>query len=255
MIVILGGTREGRELFTLLQNYALPCIICVVSDYGKHVFDDSTSSVYSGSLNSQEMAKLLKKKESKFLVDATHPFAVKASENAIKASQKVGTTYIRLEREREQLPRHELVKTIEDFKELDDYLQEGKVVFSAVGSKTLDKLVSISREKKCRLVVRIPPFISALEKCSELGIAAENLVIIQGPCSRELNRELYKHFGADLVLTKESGKIGGQEAKVLAAIDLGVEIVLWRRPKLSYPLLFNSTKKLCDYLLESIPGR
>lgn len=255
MIIILGGTKEGRELFYLLQKKGLPCIICVVSDYGKHVLAGSDSDVYLGSLNSQEIKELVKKKGSEFLVDATHPFAVKASKNAIKASQETGATYVRLERKREQLLRHELIKTIEEFNELEAYLSEGRVVFHTAGSKILDNMVSLTRRKKSRLVVRIPPFISTLKKCLELGIAPENLVIIQGPCTRELNRELFKHFEADLVLTKESGEAGGQESKVLAAVDLGIEIVVWRRPELSYPISFDSIEKIFTYLVDNISGR
>ncbi|MBC7324564.1 MAG: precorrin-6A/cobalt-precorrin-6A reductase, partial [Moorella sp. (in: Bacteria)] len=52
----------------------------------------------------------------------------------------------------------------------------------------------------------------------------------QGPCSYELNRALYRQFNVDVVVTKDSGTTGGVMAKVQAALDLGLVVIVIRRP-------------------------
>ena len=59
------------------------------------------------------------------------------------------------------------------------------------GSKTLEifakELVGL---ENTRLIARMLPRIDNMEKCAELGVEQKNIVAIQGPFSKELNKAL-----------------------------------------------------------------
>ena len=67
---------------------------------------------------------------------------------------------------------------------------------------------------------------------------------MKGPFSREMNREQFLHYRADAVLSKESGSIGGLDTKIEAAVDLGIPILIWLRPMISYPLCVESAHEV-----------
>ena len=251
MIVILGGTTEARRLFLSLQERKMPAVISVATDYGYNLLNVPRTHANVGRLDVQGLTGFIRDKGGVVIVDATHPFAVEASRNGMKAASEMGIEYIRLEREREELPQSGLVKRIKEPDELKLYLREGITVFSALGSKYLGRILSMVDEMNGRLVARVLPLPSVIERCRELKLKPANIVAIQGPFSRWLNRELFRGFETDLVLVKESGREGGEKANVEAALELGIEVVIWQRPKLDYPVVFNNGEKLIQYLIEN----
>ena len=74
---------------------------------------------------------------------------------------------------------------------------------------------------------------------------------MQGSFSRDLNRALFESFGADVIVTKDSGKIGGVDSKIEAAQDLKIPVVMIDRPRIDYPNLtqnFDEVLKLIGEL-------
>ena len=69
------------------------------------------------------------------------------------------------------------------------------------------------------------------EICKELGFEGKQLICMQGPFSEELNRAMYGHVDAKILVPKESGDIGGFSDKVQAALALGMECIVIQRPK------------------------
>ena len=60
--------------------------------------------------------------------------------------------------------------------------------------------------------------------------SGDRLMALRPPISRELNRALFAEHRADVLVTKASGAAGGVAEKVLAALDLGMKVVVIRRP-------------------------
>jgi precorrin-6A/cobalt-precorrin-6A reductase len=54
---------------------------------------------------------------------------------------------------------------------------------------------------------------------------------MQGPFSLELNRALFKQYGAEVVVTKNSGVVGGTDTKIAAALELALPVVVINRPR------------------------
>ena len=84
------------------------------------------------------------------------------------------------------------------------------------------------------------PRIDNMEKCAELGIEQKNIVAIQGPFSKELNKALYKQYGVTLMITKESGKVGSVDEKLEAALECGIETIMIARPNVNYQNVHSS---------------
>jgi precorrin-6A/cobalt-precorrin-6A reductase len=124
-----------------------------------------------------------------------------------------------------------LVVTVGNAAEAASAAAVGGTVFLAVGTRLLDELVGHPALKGRRLVVRVLPDPRSLERCLALGIPPGDIVAAQGPFSVEFNRAMLRHFQAEVLVTKESGRSGGLEEKLAAALAEGIRAVVIRRPR------------------------
>lgn len=248
MILVLAGTQEGRITAELLQRNGFAVKVSTVTSYGGDLLrNQGVQNILTGQLDKSALIQQLKSGV-RLLVDATHPFALKASQTAIAASQEVGIPYLRLERPSEELPQDPLITTVESLEEgLAVAGSLGKVWFSTLGGKNLKILQEAAQRFRARLVARVLPDQQVLNTCFELGIKPSEIVALQGPCSLELNLALFRQYGAEVILTKDSGSTGGVMEKIYAATQLGIPIVVWQRPRLEYPSKVNSPEEVLVY--------
>ncbi len=105
-ICVFAGTAEGRELigFLLGQRQA-QVTACVATEYGKTLLPDAPGlSVSCQRLDREEMAAMLAQSRFDLVIDATHPYAVEATENIAAACRDTGTDYLRLCRDTGSVP-------------------------------------------------------------------------------------------------------------------------------------------------------
>lgn len=249
MIIVLAGTIEGREMCSLLQEADRPFLASVTSPWGRELLEQQgVVNIIQGNLSKEDLRDLIIKTGADMVIDATHPFAAVISRDAINASRQRGIQYLRLERQAAVIPVHPLVIRITDLEQMEDYLRDGQTVFSTLGSKHLAALMPILARKGAELVARVLPSSIVVKHCEDLGLKPDQIVALQGPFSLNLNLELLRYYGAELLISKESGAAGGLEAKVGAALQLGIPIVIWSRPELNYPKCFNSSRAVLDYI-------
>ena len=235
MIFVIAGTEDGRELAGFLLNNGFEVTASVVSSYGK-----SLLSRYSGikindkKLDENELVGLLLNSDIEVLVDASHPYAVNASQNAMTACHMANVPYIRYERESLTLT-YEKIFHVEDYAAAAVKAAElGKNIFLTTGSRNLKTFVESPALKNCNLIARILPTAEVMAECEKLGFNPKNIVAMQGPFSTELNIELFKHYCADVIVSKDGGQIGGVDTKLTAAEKLDLPVVLIDRPKIHY---------------------
>ena len=71
----------------------------------------------------------------------------------------------------------------------------------------------------------------SIQQALAAGFTPDRLLCLRPPFSREFNRAILREYRAEVLVTKASGLEGGVEEKVLAAGDLGIEVVMIRRPE------------------------
>ncbi|WP_458414085.1 precorrin-6A reductase [Schinkia sp. CFF1] len=248
-ILQLAGTSDARKLAIELTKNGFEVLTTVVTDNAKKELMDAGLEVMVGRLTDLDIAQLIRELRIDLVVDASHPFAEIASKNAMKGSEKAGVPYIRYERP-SQTFQHELVQVVDSYEAAADFAAEKQgTIMLTTGSKTLqiftDRLLHLPNT---RVIARMLPRKDNMEKCEELGLPQKDIIAIQGPFSKEFNKALFEQFKVTLMVTKESGQAGSVDEKIAAAIELGIETVLIKRPSIQYGTTFESIKSVINHV-------
>ena len=235
MIFVIAGTEDGRELAGFLLNNGFEVTASVVSSYGKALLERYEGiKINDKKLDENELVELLLTGDFEVLVDASHPYAVNVSQNAMAACHKADIPYIRYERESIPLT-YEKIFHVATYEEAAVKAAElGRNIFLTTGSRNLKIFVESPALKDCNLIARVLPTAEVLAECEKLGFNPQNIVAMQGRFSTELNVEVFKHYQAEVIVSKDSGQIGGVDTKLTAAEKLNLPVVLIDRPKIHY---------------------
>lgn len=250
MILVLAGTSDGRQLAKRLSHKGYNILATAVSQYGGALLESSgASEVMVKGLTFQELKQTIIEKKIKLVIDATHPFAQEISRQAIEITQELAVPYLRFERKNLALPQNNLLYPVKSMEEAAQKAVElGKNIFLTTGSKTLETFLAKQQKGVPRIIARVLPDPKVLEKCFSLGLAPKDIVALQGPFSKELNKALFQQYAVDLVVSKESGATGGTDSKVEAALELDIPLIIVQRPLLNYPLVVETFEKVEEFL-------
>jgi len=253
MILFLAGTSDARELAIEIQNAGFPVLATVVTESAAKSLQDAGIDTQIGRLTAADMAVLIAEKGFQAVVDASHPFAEEASKNALQGAKEANVPYIRYERESQRFHDDKLT-VVSDYAEAAKLAAKKRgVIMLTTGSKTLEifakELIGL---ENTRLIARMLPRIDNMEKCAELGVEQKNIVAIQGPFSKELNKALYNQYGVTLMITKESGKVGSVDEKLEAALECGIETIMIARPNVQYQNVYSNFKDVLNELNQQL---
>ena len=106
----------------------------------------------------------------------------------------------------------------------------GGAIFVTVGSKSLATYVTAARAAGLRLVARVLPTVESLQACATAGLKPGDVIAMQGPTSAGLDGALLRHLGATVLVTKQSGALGGLNEKLQAAQLAGATAIVVVRP-------------------------
>ena len=228
-VLIFSGTTEGRKLSELLARNAVACDVCVATEYGEAVMEPSEYiHVHRGRLDEQGMRKLFDKTGCRVVVDATHPYADIVTKTVKKALRCTGIEYIRLERKRSMSSGNSVYSSVEECAKALS-LTQGNVLLTT-GSKELSHFCCY-KELKDRLYARVIPSIESLSICYENGLSGRQITAAQGPFTEETNIAAIRQYDIKHIVLKESGTVGGEDAKLAAAIKTGITAHIIKRPE------------------------
>ncbi len=223
-VLIFGGTTEGRQLAQRLSEAGLEVAVSVATDLGAEELEQIGGlTVLVGRRTTEEMVRLLAQFDC--CVDATHPYAVLASQSIRAACEQTGVPLRRLVRgaggETEG-------RWVDSAAQAAEWLRtrEGNVLLTT-GAKELGAFSGLSPE---RLFPRVLPVEESIAACRALGVPTRNIIAMHGPFSQRLNEAVLEEFQIRFLVTKDGGRAGGFMEKVSAARNLGVELVIIRRP-------------------------
>ena len=254
-VLIFAGTLEGRLMAEYLASRNVQTKVCVATDYAESLFSDSKNlDILPSRLTEDEMEKLILEFDPSLIVDSTHPYAKVVTENIKKSAEKTGKEYIRLLRpNNNDLSSDNSIVTVDSVLDAVEYLKtvQGNI-FVTTGSKELKAFTEID-EYKTRVFARVLSLPNVLQEVSSMGFEGKNLICMQGPFSLNINMEMMKQVNADILVTKESGAVGGFYEKIEAAHNLGMKIVIIGRPLSETGLDFCKCKQVLNQKLEISP--
>lgn len=228
-ILLFAGTSEGRLLAQRLAGMPVSLTVSVATEYGLEMLRDlpDAVTVMAGRMDGAAMTKLLREKRFSFVVDATHPYAILATDNIRAAAETAGLPALRLLRDKGRDGDFVCVASAaEAARSLAD--MPGNVLL-ATGSKELSAFTSVPGFPE-RIYPRLLPTSETLLACEEMGYLHSRIIAMQGPFSRELNLALMRQFAISVMVTKDGGAAGGFPEKIQAAEEAGVKVVVIGRP-------------------------
>ncbi|BDR66337.1 cobalt-precorrin-6A reductase [Clostridium tetani] len=250
MIGLISGTSEGKELLSNLNNYTDDILVSTATSYGGDLLKDYKYKYLNTTpLDRENMIKLFKEKKVEVLIDASHPYALEVSKNAMEVCNHTGIEYIRFEREKviEKFLEKEKVLVVENYEDLYSKLKDIKGnILNTTGSRNIEKIIRLSLEN--RIIHRVLPSLKVIDECFHLGLELHNIIAVKGPISYDLNRAFIREYDAKAILLKDSGKEGGTEEKIKAAIDENIYAIVVDRKSLDYKNKFNNKEEVIKYL-------
>jgi precorrin-6x reductase len=228
-LVIFGGTAEGRALIQRHLDEGDEVVACVASEYARKLLPLGARA-YTHPMDAEAMAEMLLKEQPDLVIDATHPYAVRVTENIRAAAARTG---VRLKRQLRpgggKKPWAGAVQWVRDAEAAAEALMEtrGNILLTT-GSHTLATyLTAIPRG---RLYARVLPDSGVLKQCEALLMPPGHVVAMQGPFTRAVNAALYDAWDIRILVSKDSGEPGGVTDKVLPALERGIQVIMIQRP-------------------------
>ncbi|BEU88025.1 precorrin-6A reductase [Selenomonas sp. TAMA-11512] len=255
MIFVAAGTQDGRELAGAILEAGYEVTASVVSRYGKSLLEAYPKMrINDEPLDRDALEAYLEEHAIKCFVDASHPYAENVSQNAMEACRALCVPYIRYERAETPIV-YERLHRVTSYEEAAEAAASlGEHIFLTTGSRRLHIFKSSEALRDKCLTIRVLPDSRVLKECEELGFTPKEIIAMQGPFSEELNIELYRKYNADVVVTKNSGAVGGTDTKISAAMALQVPIVLIDRPHIAYDRLAEDFEGVLTFLKEVTNG-
>lgn len=249
-VLILGGTSEGRALahalaHALVAQQSAFEIITSLAGATRHPEPLPGRVITGGFGGAQGLAHYLKAESIDAVVDATHPFAQRITDNAVAACAQSCVPYLRLDRPEWRVPQNTDVVFVPDVEEAARLVARTSAsVLLTIGRKDLNAFAGLDTIK---LVVRL------IEKPKpEPQLVNVEYVFARPPFTLDGERDLLRANAIDTVVTKASGG-EATRAKLDAAAQLGVRLVIVRRPPPPDAERVFSIEEACLWLARCVP--
>lgn len=228
MILILGGTTEGRLAVNTLDESGCPF-------YYSTRGDEQEVSLHhgirlQGGMDAEAMEQFCRQKGIRLLVDAAHPFAEELHRNVATVGQRLQVPVIRLERiypPRTACPviwcagYDEAVKKIQQ--------SHPASLLLLTGVQSIARLAALWKDENIRCHCRILDRDSSRLLADRQGFPRERLCYYH---EGEDERIVMEQLHPEAIILKESGLSGEFKEKVEVATSLGIQVFAIQRPPL-----------------------
>lgn len=236
-ILILGGTREARELAAILTEEGFSVITSLAGVTGNPVLPvgETRRGGFGGATG---LLRYLQSERIAAVVDATHPFAAQISAHAHEACGAARLPLIRLERPAWQPVEGDRWTRVFSAAEAAGVLASGARVLLTIGRKEVAPF--LLRGDITGIARMIEPPSLALPP----GWA---LLLQRPPFTVAAERQLIRDQAISWLVTKNAG--GAEtEAKLIAARELGLPVIMMERPAKPEVQAFATPKGLAGEL-------
>ena len=215
MILVFGGTTEGRKAVEMLEEGGSPYYYSTKT--GEQDLTLHHGQRIDGALDAEAMQNFCREHDIRLMVDAAHPFAALLHQTIAEVSDALMIPAIRYER---IFPERDAC-----LEWLDSYEQvphDIKTLLATTGVQSISKLKPLEAAG-IKVYYRILNRESSIALAQKQGARMEQLCYFEDP--KDVPVE------ADAILLKESGLSGGFQEKVDAAKAKGMRILVLKRPE------------------------
>ena len=228
---LIAGTGEGPALAQHFLELGWRLRISVVTTAASQPYPESPhlEMIVGALANAGALRSLLEAAEQEgdpfqWLIDASHPFAVRITLAAMEATRGRPEKLLRLER-----PGLETTWSI-PIKHLDDlagHLAKNERLILAIGARLLGE--AVHRCRGAHLHARVLPYPQALRQAQQAGIPANRIACLHPTADGAVEQALCRHWQIDTILCRQSG--GHTEALwQQVARTLSLRLLLLERP-------------------------
>jgi cobalt-precorrin-5B (C1)-methyltransferase len=211
MILVFGGTTEGRKAVEVLEEAGTPYYYSTKTGEQDIVLHNGQRT--NGALDAEAMRLFCREHDIRLIVDAAHPFASRLHETIAS----MGLPVVRYERI--YPPRDEDITWIDDYTDIVAADLHGKTLLATTGVQSIGKLKHLEAQG-VRIVYRILNRESSILLAHGQGATDDQLCYYEDGTMPQ----------ADAILLKESGLSGGFVEKVAEARAKGMRIIALKRP-------------------------
>ena len=217
--LVLAGTSNARALCDALAEYKIDAIASLAGETRSPRALGIQTRI-GGFGGAAGLAKYITENNIKWVVDATHPFAVQMSNTNTQVCTTLGVPTISLQRPAwTPIPADDW-HFINDISELPDLIPTGANVFLGTGRKTLAEYhVLAGRRLLCR-VIDAP--------VGDFPFAGGAFQVGRPPFSVEEEIALFQKESIDWIVVKNAGGSGGF-SKLVAARQMGIPVAMINR--------------------------
>lgn len=254
MILLIGGTSETISLASDLAEAGYEVLVSTATAAPLAIGDHPRISRRVGRLDAKAMAVLAKKLGIRAIVDAAHPYAVAAHETAHEAARRLEIPCLSFRRPEAPVGESPVRFAADHAEAAAMAFAEGRPVLLTTGSRNLAPYAAAARRTGLPLAVRVLNVSESFAACRAAGIPDERIIAGRGPFSVEENLASIRRFGIGVIVTKESGRAGGFEAKLAAARQANCRVIILRRPEIRAPgCVFHGNADLLSALSALVP--
>ncbi len=243
-ILILGGTRNARDLAVALssKDKSGKGLDITTSLAGRTTEPETTFGKIriGGFGGATGLAEYLAEEDVHLLVDATHPFASRISQNALLASKSAGVKRLILNRSEWQIHPGDNWIDCDNLKEAADRLPAGAVAFLALGHQYLDRFAHRDDVKFIARMIDRPEY--------NMPLPNHRLIIARPSHIASEEADLFRlHNVTHLVSRNSGGRL--VYAKIEATRSLQLPVLMIRRPPAPAGDCFTDINDLADEII------
>lgn len=224
-VLIFGNTPESRDVARMLRRRGRQVVMSVTSEYARSLLP-AGMICHVGKLDAEGMVEYIRQVAPNRVVDATHPYAVVASQNIQRAADELGIPCEQAHFENIE----------EAWREGVEWVYTPEEVVRAVQRESCNILLGIGNDQirdfgmpvdMSRLFPRIAPIPQSLEACLKLGFPPENIIAMQAPFSKTLTMALFDEKNIGAVVVRDATGSNYLHEMVIPALERGAHVIMF----------------------------
>jgi len=251
MILVFGGTTEGKQVIELLERLQLPYFYSTKTEI--KVTLGSVGMYRFGAFSNTELSAFIREHSIDCCIHASHPFATVLHKTIAEVFKQQEIPVFRLERAYPVRSTEPGVHYVSDYPAAIALLKEQyqqTTLMGLTGVQTIEKLSDYWKSN--------PSYFRILDRQSSIDIAVKSEFpldqLILGYPNTSVSEEitLYKEKEIGVVLTKESGNSGSLSVKIDAAKAVGIPIIIIKKPSLPNYFQLVENRNSLESLLKTL---